>query len=117
MLRILREGLPCPVVLSTHVDVEALREALPAKGYRIERERLVREDRRFYVIMHVVLGFDRPYAGADAYIGRNLLGDPLLEEYIDWREGVARRAGAGGDALWKRRLVWIEEARAWNKNC
>ena len=115
MLGILRDGLPCPLVLSTHVDVELLRAELPARGYRIVRERLVREDRRFYSVMHVAAGQDVPCSGADAYIGRCLKGDPLLGVYIAWREGVARKAALGGDPEWEEKLGWIEEGKQWLK--
>lgn len=116
MLDILPPALPCPIVLSTHVDLEALRSALPGRGYRVERERLVREDRRFYAVMRIAAGEDAPCEGADAYIGRGLRGDPLLADYIAWRERVAKKAAQGGDPAWEERLGWIEEAKGWLKD-
>jgi tRNA (adenine22-N1)-methyltransferase len=113
ILEIVERVLPCPLVLSTHVEPEALRDALPKRGYRIERERLARDGRRYYVVMRVLSGEDAPYAGADATIGRGLKGDPLLPDYLAFRERVARDAARGGDPVWQERLRHIDEAKIW----
>jgi tRNA A22 N-methylase len=115
MLSLLRESLPCPLVLSTHIAPEELRSALPGMGYAIRREKLIQEGRRFYVAMLVSQGEDAPCAGPDAYIGRGLLGDPLLSAYLAWKEGVIRKIlaerGALGSAAWEEKLRWIHEAQ------
>ncbi len=114
ILSMLPEGLRCPLVLSTHVDPHLLRERLPEKGYLIERERLVREERRYYVVMQVSCADAPRCEGADAYIGRGLAADPLFTDYLAWKEKVARNAAAGGSPLWRERLAWMKEAKTWS---
>lgn len=114
MLSILRAGVPCPVVLQANVRVEALRKALPGMGLRIERERLAKEGRRFYVCILARPGSASAESERDDYIGMRLVDDPLFYEYMRWRERVLLRALADGSPHedLRRQLSWVREGMA-----
>ena len=91
--RILSEGMPVveklsQLVLSPQRDAEALRGCLDENGYRIEAERFIREDGKFYQIIRAAKRengrSERPLAPEELRYGPLLLseGDPGMTTYI-----------------------------------
>ena len=76
------------LVLSPQRDAEALRGCLDENGYRIEAERFIREDGKFYKIIRAAKrengGSERPLAPEELRYGPLLLseGDPGMTTYI-----------------------------------
>ncbi len=76
------------LVLSPQRDAEALRGCLDENGYRIEAERFIREDGKFYQIIRAAKrengGSERPLAPEELRYGPLLLseGDPGMTTYI-----------------------------------
>ena len=71
-------------VLSPQSDIPGVRVFLRENGYRIRREAFVKEDGKYYTVMQVVHGTDRPGRVVDDLYGRDLLerGDPVLGEFL-----------------------------------
>lgn len=61
-----------------------LRRWLNGNGYRIERETVVREGRKLYVILTVRGGVDEPYSIGELWAGRQREGEdsPLRTDYL-----------------------------------
>lgn len=74
-----------------------LRRWLTGSGYRIEKETLVREGDKLYVILTVRGGQDAPYSPGELWAGRQRQGEavPLRLEYLDNLLRRRRRALAG----------------------
>lgn len=64
-----------------------LRSWLTAQGYQIQREQIVCEGNRLYVIMDVNAGADRELSTGELWVGRQS-DDPLRGAYLDWMCGV-----------------------------
>ena len=99
------------LVLQPQSTIYELRDYLNKNGYRIEKEELCREDRRFYLGMLVTPGVQPPFSEEEKHIGPMLIksGPPLLAEYAKSRiyelESILKKIG---DAAASRR----EECRA-----
>ena len=74
-----------------------LRRWLTENGYRIERETLVREGKKRYVIFAVRGGVDAPYSPGELWAGRQRRGEdaPLRLGYLDDLIRRRRRALSG----------------------
>ena len=74
-----------------------LRRWLTENGYRIEKETLVREGEKRYVILTVRSGTDAPYSPGELWAGRQRQGenDPLRLDYLDDLLRRRRRALSG----------------------
>lgn len=79
-----------------------LRGWLGESGYRISREKIVREGDRLYTVMEVRAGPQEPLTPGELWAGKQS-DDPLRGVYLDWLDGVLSRAlegkrrSAGGD--------------------
>ena len=74
-----------------------LRRWLNGNGYRIEKETVVREGEKLYVILTIRSGQDAPYSPGELWAGRQRRGEeaPLRLEYLDDLLRRRRRALAG----------------------
>lgn len=75
------------MILQPQSDMDAVRRALHGWGYCIDREDMVVDAGKYYVVMHVVAG-DEHYDHAWEYIyGRCLLvsGHPVLKSFLTWQ--------------------------------
>ena len=74
-----------------------LRQWLNGNGYRIERESVVREGQKLYVILTVRGGTDEPYTVGERWAGRQRMGEdsPLLLDYLNDLLRRRRRALEG----------------------
>lgn len=88
------------LVLSPHGDEDEVREALAATGWRLDRETLLREHKRFYVVMEASWA----EAGASGWLSREQaivgrLGQDadatLLREFAEAKRRKLRREIAG----------------------
>jgi len=98
------------LLLAPNRDPDLLRTWASRHRYAIDKERLAREGRRFYVVMRLVPGDMRPDDATPArlYTGGGFDGaaDADTAAYWAWRIGVLRRER--GDPDTARRLGWIE---------
>ncbi len=107
-----------------------LRRWLGENGYRIQRETVVREGEKLYVILAVRGGQDAPYSLGELWAGRQRRGEvsPLRLDYLDDLLRRRRRALAGmersalppaGLEEERRRITQLEELReewiAWQR--
>lgn len=85
------------LVLSAHTDQELVRRAVQQLGYHLTAERLCRAAGRFYLVWKAIPGAQT--MGEDELaLGTQLLlesRDPLLPEYLRWRQWVLERKLAG----------------------
>ncbi|MDR0929977.1 MAG: class I SAM-dependent methyltransferase [Oscillospiraceae bacterium] len=81
------------LILQPNGDPAPLRHWLMEHGYRIEAERLAREDRRYYIALRAVPG-EAHYQPQELLIGPCLLREnpPLLKDYLAWRMACLARA-------------------------
>ena len=119
----LESGAPlhgASLVLSPNCDAPGVRRALCRRGYAIDRERLVRDAGRLYILIGARAGF-APLTAREEEAGPCLLREmpPEMEEYAAFMRRVLMRAleGAkrGGDAERERAIsqrlsVWEELA-------
>ena len=84
-------------VLQSMTGVEDLREFLYKNGYDIEKEVLVREDRRIYSVMAVKNGSKKEFRPFDCYISLALLRDKgkLFDDYYEKQKKRIVRAYEG----------------------
>lgn len=94
---ILREGLPCPVVLQANVEIACARRRVEQAGMHIAREGVARAAGRLYVVMRAEPGPAAPMSEAELRLGPALLRDKPAgaREYLLWRQRVAARALEG----------------------
>lgn len=95
MLSILKEGREKllgvqELVLSPQSEIRKVREYLADEGFRLEREVMLKEDGKYYVIMKAVPGendYREPY---EFTYGKRLLegAEPVMEEYLYREEGI-----------------------------
>ena len=73
---------------------EALYQALPELGLKVEEECIVRENGRFFPLIRLVPGRQAPLSGAAAEIGplNSARRDPVTLSYTKWLCGVLQRA-------------------------
>ncbi len=80
------------LLLGPQSEVPVLREFLLREGYRIETERLVEEDGKFYFLLLVNTegGSELPYSAPELLYGRTLLSqkDPVLSSYFMQRKKI-----------------------------
>ncbi len=118
-----RQALPDILILQPQNGYPEVRMTLRDLGYGIEKETMVREDGKYYVILRAVKGADSSAAGKagpedtevrDSF-GGYLLDhrDPVLLEYLQREKekftGIVSRAPQGTDEA-KARLGEIEKA-------
>ena len=88
---ILREGLPCPVVLQANVEIACARRRVEQAGMHIAREGVARAAGRLYVVMRAEPGPAAPMS-EPALLRDKPAG---AREYLRWRRRVAARALEG----------------------
>lgn len=73
------------LILSPQSEIPAVRVFLRENGYRIDREVFLRDEGKYYTVMSVRHGTDRPGRYIDDLYGKYLLdhADPLLLEYLN----------------------------------
>lgn len=80
------------LILGAQSEVTELRHFLLEEGYRIETERLIEEDQKFYFLLRVRTDEPEPipYTEAEYLYGRSLLatGDPTLTDFLTYRKKV-----------------------------
>ena len=71
-------------VLSPQSDIPGVRVFLRENGYRIEKEAFVKDEGKYYTVMQVFHGTERPGRVVDDLYGRDLLerADPVLYEFL-----------------------------------
>lgn len=89
------------LILQPNIDLPGLRRWLMDNGFTIDAERLVRDGRRFYIVLRAVPGV-AAYTERELLLGPCLLDErsPLFIEYLAWRH----------DCL---ACMQSEEARRW----
>ena len=103
IIKIIKRGmskcLDSPLVLSPHTSLQAVRLEITNMGYQIVTEKLVHENRRFYVLMRFEKG-DAHYSEAELLLGPCLMKErnSLFDSYLAWRKQVLFRAGA--EQIW-----------------
>ncbi|MDR0898126.1 MAG: class I SAM-dependent methyltransferase [Oscillospiraceae bacterium] len=104
IIRMLEGGLSlagdAALILQPNGDPAPLRRWLMDHGYRIDAERLVREDRRYYIALRAIPG-EAHYRPQELLIGPCLLRErpPLLSDYLKWRAAcLARAQGAAAES-------------------
>lgn len=97
MIRLLEEGTPGEkgiqtLILGPQSEVPFVRAYLLRREWRIEEERLVSEDGKYYFLLKAVpgIGEEEPYTEAELLFGRSLLAarDPVLSDYLDYRRRI-----------------------------
>lgn len=80
------------LILSAHTDMPLVRNTLSEIGYRITRESIVFDNRRFYILMKAETGSEY-LTEKQRLIGPRLMEEkpPLYREYLQWRVGVLSR--------------------------
>ncbi len=84
------------LILQANVAIPELRKHLSQLGFRICDEKLVRDGRRFYVILCAQRG-ESQYTVREQFVGPILMQSRPsgFEEYAEYRLGIARKAYAG----------------------
>lgn len=93
-------SLPCPLVLQANVELPLLRRYLAQSGLHIEKECVVKDEGRFYVLQRVSSGNVEAYSPWELQTGKleRYEPSPLLLPFFRWRLGVAK-ASLDGAAL------------------
>ena len=83
------------LVLSPHTHLKRVRQGLNALGYVFEKEALVFEGRRFYVLLRVKKG-EAAYTEKEYALGPCFLKEPppLFIEYLLWQKKVLILSGS-----------------------
>lgn len=86
------------LILQANVANPELRERLVRAGYRIEKELVIKDGRRYYIIMEAVPGLAE-YTQKELIVGPVLLRERpnALKGYAEFRLRVARKALAGAE--------------------
>lgn len=82
------------LLLQPQSTFSELRSYLIENGYRIQKERIVREGKRLYVVMMVRAEESEPMTPGELWAGKNS-NDPLRGEYLDWMHTVLKKALVG----------------------
>lgn len=90
----LRSG-KAALLLQPMTKAELLRRWLAENGYRIERERLVKDKGTIYAVLVVKAGRSAPLTNAQAWCGVGLSHDPLYGEYARDRVRKLEKAAEG----------------------
>lgn len=108
------------LVLQPLYKEEVLREFLLQKGFRIEKEALVRDEGRIYVVIRAVFdGIIRQDQNLYYHVGRVLFenSDPLLKAYLDRRIQIQTRIVNGiakseqCEKMYKKAFVLLEQLK------
>ena len=99
-----------------HDYLDIFRKNLHNAGYKIDAEKLVLEDSRFYVILlaaYVGVGEITLWSEKEYFVGKYLHESPYFEEYLEYhRNKIARYIDAVSDSaareLAETRLAWVE---------
>jgi tRNA (adenine22-N1)-methyltransferase len=72
------------LVLQVQRDIDAVRKHLHATGYKIEEEKILKENGKVYVAIAAVKGTEPEYTEVEYHFGKLLLEqkNPILKEYI-----------------------------------
>ena len=105
------------LLLGPQSEVKKVRTFLLREGWRIETERLVQEDGKFYFLLHVRSDGVTPaaYSEAELLYGRNLLSGrgPELMAFLDWRKQILEEIRldllASDSPAGRARLTEVEE--------
>ena len=83
------------LVLSPHTHLKKVRQGLHGLGYVFEKETLVLDGRRFYVVMRLKKG-SAIYSEKEYALGPCLLESPppLFKEYLLWQQKVLAASGS-----------------------
>lgn len=102
------------LILQANVAIPELRERLCAIGYRISAEKLVRDGRRYYVILLAERG-QAQYSAIERIAGPILMREcPRgFADYAAYRLGIAKKAHAGAIRGGEDASELEEEIRAW----
>lgn len=73
------------LILSPHSDWKLVRKYLAEAGFRIEKEEMVSEDGKYYVILRVTYGKMEPWTEPEYVYGKCLIdaGHPVLAAYLE----------------------------------
>lgn len=104
------------LLLGPQSEVPVLREFLLREGYRIETERLVEEEGKFYFLLLVRTDSreERAYSAAEILYGRTLLSqkDPVLLTFLERRkktlEEIRKNLAASRSDVAKDRLAQLQ---------
>ena len=96
------------LILQPMSEIPKVRRFIHKIGYKISNERIVRENRKFYMILSCEPGGEEPYVDAEYEFGKILIRDAtdVFLEYIRRErektlaimDGIAREPGAGSAA-------------------
>lgn len=104
------------LILQANVANPELRKRLTQAGYRISDERVVKDGRRYYIIIEAVPGCAK-YSDAELMVGPVLLREKpeTLAGYAEFRLRVARKALIGAEHGGETDIIseLREEIRAW----
>lgn len=109
--KILQRGLGriggASLILQANSNVHKLRRWLAEHDFFIDAERLVQEDRRYYVVLRAKRGIVE-YSEKQMLLGPCLLKDrpPLWQDYLSWRRACMERM-RGQDV--RQALCWLDE--------
>ena len=75
-------------VLSPQSEIPQVRRFLQENGFSIEKEQMIKEDGKYYVVMRVVLGKGNYYTNLDFEFGKYLIEnkDKTFIEYLEKEE-------------------------------
>ena len=68
------------IVVDAHIDNELVRREIVKLGYKIEQEKIVYENKKYYFVISFVKGTAN-YTDSEYEIGINLVKDPLFNQY------------------------------------
>ena len=79
-------------VLSPQSEIPQVRRFLQENGFSIEKEQMIKEDGKYYVVMRVVLGKGNYYTNLDFEFGKYLIEnkDKTFIEYLEKEEEKKR---------------------------
>lgn len=80
MEAILRSARDCftdrtEMILSPHADIHLIRRCLPDIGFQIEKERILKENGKFYTVIYALVGREK-YNDAECYLGKFSKSEP-----------------------------------------
>ncbi len=111
-------------ILSPQSEMDKVREYLAANGFLIQREEMLKEEGKYYIVMDVVRGEMKDLKPWESLYGPCLIRDrhPVLKEFLDKEEKLLGRIAKGlegqeGESARSRakelktQLEWIKEAK------
>ncbi|MGI6161699.1 MAG: tRNA (adenine(22)-N(1))-methyltransferase [Christensenellales bacterium] len=113
------------IIMQPMSDVPKLRLWLNRNGFKIERERIIEEDGRFYNIIGAAAGEESEYTEAEFFMGRRLIesGEPAFKKWlakkIEETEGILdtiiaeTKKGKSAKKYLRDRKKYLEEVFSW----